>query len=40
LKAIEELRERQSKGEVLEKTQLQKIETEGQVKGEIKALEG
>jgi translation initiation factor 2A len=40
LKAIEELKEKQGKGEVLEKTQLKKIETEGQVRAEIAALGG
>jgi len=40
LKAIEDLKERQVKGEALEKTQLKKIETEAQVKAEIEGLGG
>jgi translation initiation factor 2A len=40
LKAIEELKDRAAKGEQLEKTQLKKIETEGQVRSEIAALGG
>lgn len=40
LKAIEELKARVAKGEVLEKTQVQKIETEDGVRAEIRALGG
>ncbi|ODN77153.1 hypothetical protein L202_05681 [Cryptococcus amylolentus CBS 6039] len=40
LKAIEELKTKLAGGEVLEKTQLKKIESEAQVKSEIKALGG
>lgn len=40
LKAIDELKARVAKGEVLEKTQVQKIETEGSVRAEIRALGG
>ena len=39
LKAIEELKERQKKGEVLEKTQLAKIETESSVRAEIASID-
>ncbi|OWZ71381.1 hypothetical protein AYX14_03224, partial [Cryptococcus neoformans] len=40
LKAIDELKTKLAAGEVLEKTQLKKIESEAQVKSEIKALGG
>ncbi|KAL7420106.1 hypothetical protein Q5752_005071 [Cryptotrichosporon argae] len=40
LKAIEDLKSRADKGEVLEKTQLQKIETESAVRAEIRGLGG
>ena len=40
LKAIEDLKERQAKGEALEKTQVKKIEAESQVRAEIEALVG
>ncbi|WVR03690.1 hypothetical protein IAU60_000685 [Kwoniella sp. DSM 27419] len=40
LKAIEDLKARLAKGEVLEKTQVKKIESEGQVRSEIAALGG
>ena len=38
LKAIQELKDRQAKGEKLEKTQLQKIEAEAEIKAELAAL--
>ena len=40
LKAIEDLKDRAKNGEQLEKTQLKKIETESQVRGEIASLGG
>ncbi|WOO80461.1 Eukaryotic translation initiation factor 2A [Vanrija pseudolonga] len=40
LKAIDDLKARVAKGEVLEKTQLQKIETEASVRSEIQSLGG
>jgi len=40
LKAIEDLKDRAKNGEQLEKTQLKKIETESQVRGEIATLGG
>lgn len=39
LKAIQELKERKSKGEKLEQTQLQKIATEGELRKELADLE-
>ena len=38
LKAIEELKEKQKKGERLEATQLKKIETEGEIRRELDGL--
>jgi translation initiation factor 2A len=38
LKSIEELKARVAKGETLEKTQLQKIEGEAQLREELKAV--
>ena len=40
LKAIEDLKDRAKNGEQLEKTQLKKIDTESQVRGEIASLGG
>lgn len=40
LKSIDELKARVAKGETLEKTQLQKIENESQLRSELSALEG
>jgi uncharacterized protein with WD repeat len=40
LKAIEDLKDRIKKGDTLEKTQLQKIEGEAQIRSEIEALGG
>lgn len=39
LKAIEELKEKQKKGERLEATQLKKIDTEAEIRKELAALE-
>lgn len=39
LKAIEQLKERRDKGEALEQTQLQKIETEQEIRNELAALQ-
>ena len=38
LKAIEELKEKQKKGERLEATQLKKIETEAEIRAELSKL--
>lgn len=38
MEAIEKLKEKMAKGEPLEKTQIMKIETETQLKAEIKGL--
>ena len=38
LKAIEQLKERRDKGEVLEQTQLQKIQTEAEIRAEMQSL--
>lgn len=40
LKAIEQLKDRRDKGEVLEQTQLQKIESEGEIRTELRSLGG
>ena len=40
LKAIEQLKDRRDRGEVLEQTQLQKIDTEAEIRRELQSLGG